>query len=150
MKLKELINVIKNKFTKDKSKFNFSKYKKGDIVLWSDFPKDAENPYIDPIGNKWCYSCGTWHNVGLYGIDFSKYKYGDTVPGGTFKGVNGIEFIDPLGNEWCFGCGTWRNYGNPATRPVHKSEPRKPSLDEDPFWYKETITDEDIWGKNMH
>ena len=161
MKLKELIDTIKNKFSKSDTivdGFDFSKYKKGDIVSCRDFPDlHNGNKYYDPLGNIWQYSCGTWYNKGkpepnpfMFGINFKKFKYGDTVPGGTFKGVDGIEFTDPLGNEWCFGCGTWRNYGNPATRPVHKTEPRKPSLDEDPFWYKETITDEDIWGKNMH
>ena len=61
--------------------------------------------------------------------------------------VNSVEFTDPLGNEWCFGCGTWRNFGNPATRPRKPApEPKK----DDSFWYKDKITDEDIWGQNMH
>lgn len=158
MKLKELIDTIKNKFSKSDTivdGFDFSKYKKGDIVSCRDFPDlHNGNKYYDPLGNVWQYSCGTWYNKGkpeldpfMFDINFKKFKYGDTVPGGTFKGVDGVEFTDPLGNEWCFGCGTWRNYGNPATRP---RKPAPEPKEDDSFLYKDKITDEDIWRQNMH
>lgn len=107
MKLKELIDTIKNKFSKHAiaDNFDFSKYNEGDIVSFRDFPDfDNGNKYYDPLGNVWQYSCGTWQNEGkpnphMFGVNFKNYKYGDTVPGGTFKGVNGVEFTDPLGNE---------------------------------------------------
>lgn len=156
MKLKELIDTVKNKFSKHDAivdGFDFSKYSEGDIVSFREFPDlHNGNKYYDPLGNVWHYSCGTWRNEGkpnphMFGVNFKKFKYGDTVPGGTFKGVDGVEFTDPLGNEWCFGCGTWRNYGNPATRP---RKPAPEPKEDDSFWYKDKITDEDIWGQNMH
>ena len=154
MKLKELLYKIKNKFFKHAmvDGFDFSKYAKGDIVSFRDFPDLYNgNKYYDPLGNVWHYSCGTWRNEGkpdpyMFGVNFKKYKYGDIVPGGTFD-ADSTQFIDPLGNEWCFGCGTWRNFGNPANRPRKSTSELK---EDDSFWYKDKITDEDIWGQNMH
>lgn len=68
MKLKELIDTIKNKFSKHGTivdGFDFSKYSEGDIVSFRDFPDFKNgNKYYDPLGNVWQYSCGTWRNEG--------------------------------------------------------------------------------------
>ena len=104
MKLKELIDIIKDKFSK--------------------------------------------HDTIVNGFDFSKYSEGDIVSFREFPDLhNGNKYYDPLGNVWHYSCGTWRNFGNPANR---SRKPTPEPKEDDSFWYKETITDEDIWGKNMH